>query len=217
VSELFDEVNEDVRREQLKRLWEKYSLLIVVLVVAVVIGVAGWRYYQHVEAQKAAQAGAAFERAVELSDQNKSADAEAAFTKLAADAPSGYRTLARLRAAAEAGKRDAGEGVKQYDAIAADGSVGVTERDLARVHAATLLVDSTPYDAVRPRVEPAAAAGGAFRHSARELLALSAWRAGNAQAARQWIDMIAADSETPPGMRSRVEAMQALLPPSAKS
>jgi hypothetical protein len=48
-------------------------------------------------------------------------------------------------------------------------------------------------------------------------LALSAWRAGNAQAARQWIDMIAADSETPPGMRSRVEAMQALLPPSAKS
>jgi hypothetical protein len=49
------------------------------------------------------------------------------------------------------------------------------------------------------------------------LLALSAWRANDMTAARKWLDMIANDGETPPGMRSRAEALQALLPPVAKS
>jgi hypothetical protein len=49
------------------------------------------------------------------------------------------------------------------------------------------------------------------------LLALSAWRANDMTSARKWLDMIANDAETPPGMRSRAEALQALLPPVAKS
>ena len=67
------------------------------------------------------------------------------------------------------------------------------------------------------RLEPASAKDGAFRHSARELLALSAWRANDTAATRQWLDIIANDGDTPPGLRSRAEALQALLPPVAKS
>ena len=64
----------------------------------------GWRGYQYLEAQKAAEAGAAFDKAAELSEANKHAEAEAAFADLAAKAPSGYRILARLRTAAEVAK-----------------------------------------------------------------------------------------------------------------
>ncbi len=217
MSELFDEVNEDVRRDQLKKLWDKYSILIVAAAVLIVAAVGGWRGYQYLEAKKAAEAGAAFDRAIDLADQNKPAEAEAAFTKLAMDAPSGYRTLARLRAAAEAGKRDRDSAVKQYDEIAADRGVAAAERDLARVRAASLLIDTASYDVLAQRIEPASGADGTYRHTARELLALSAWRAGNAVAARQWLDLLSADPATPSSMRSRAEALQALLPPVAKS
>ena len=101
VTELFDEVDEEVRREQLKKLWDRYSLYIVALALLVIACVGGWRGYQYLEAKKAAEAGDAFNKAVELSEQNKHAEAEAAFTELAAKAPSGYRMLARFRAAAE--------------------------------------------------------------------------------------------------------------------
>ena len=67
------------------------------------------------------------------------------------------------------------------------------------------------------RLEPLAAPAATFRHTARELLALSAWRANDAAAARKWLDVIASDGETPPSLRSRAEALQALLPPVAKS
>ena len=217
MSELFDEVDEEVRREQLKKLWDKYSIYVVGLAFLIIAGVGGWRGYQYLEAQKAAEAGAAFDRAVELADQNKHAEAEAAFADLATKAPYGYRVLARLRAAAEVAARDKAAAAKMFDDIAADTSVGTPERDMARIRAAQMLLETTAYPDMLQRLEPAAGKDGAFRHSARELLALSAWRANDPTATRQWLDMIANDGDTPPGLRSRAEALQALLPPVAKS
>ncbi|WP_426413797.1 tetratricopeptide repeat protein [Bradyrhizobium ganzhouense] len=217
MSELFDEVDEEVRREQLKKLWDKYSLYFIALMVLVVAAVGGWRGYQYLEAKKAAEAGAIFEKAVELSEQGKHAEAETAFADLAAKAPSGYRTLARLRAAAEASARDSKAAAKMYDDIVADTGVGSEWRDLAKIRAAGLLVDSASYADIQQRLETSAEPKSTFRHSARELLALSAWRNNDMTAARKWVDAIAEDGETPPGLRSRAEALQALLPPVAKS
>jgi hypothetical protein len=217
VSELFDEVDEDVRREQLKKLWDRYSIVIIAFALLIVAGVAGWRGYQYVEGKKAAEAGVAFDKAVELSEQNKHAEAEAAFNSLAATAPSGYRLLARMRAAAEVGTHDPQAAVKLYDDISNDRSVAALDQDLARLRAAQLLVETAPYSEMLTRLEPSAAPGATFRHTARELLALSAWHANDATSARKWLDMIANDGETHPGLRSRAEALQALLPPVAKS
>ncbi|MFZ0765146.1 tetratricopeptide repeat protein [Bradyrhizobium sp.] len=217
MSELFDEVDEEVRREQLKKLWDQYSIYIIAAAILIVAAVGGWRGYQYLEAQKAAAAGAAFDAAIELSDQNKHAEAEAAFDKIAATAPSGYRILARLRAAAEVATRDPKAGSKMYDEIATDRSVGTEQQDLARIRAAGLLLDSDSYPNMLQRLEASTKPDATFRHSARELLALSAWRANDATAARQWLDMIANDGATPSGLRSRAEALQALLPPVAKS
>ena len=217
MSELFDEIDEDVRRDQLKKLWEKYSVVIIAGAILIIASVGGWRGYQYVEAKKAAEAGAAFDKAVELSDASKHTEAEAAFADLVAKAPFGYRVLSRLRLAAEIAARDPQAAAKMFDEIAADRSVGAADQDLARVRAAQLLVESTSYPNMKERLEAAAAPGATFRHTARELLALSAWRANDASAARQWLDMIANDGQTPPSLRSRAEALQALLPPVAKS
>jgi hypothetical protein len=125
--------------------------------------------------------------------------------------------LARLRAAAELANRDPKAAAKLYDDIAADRSVGAPEQDLAKIRAAALLLETSSYPSMLQRLEPATAPGATFRHTARELLALSAWRGNDTAAARQWLDMIASDGETPPSLRSRAEALQALLPPVAKS
>jgi hypothetical protein len=217
VSELFDEVSEDVRREQLKKLWDKYSFLIIGAALLVIAGVAAWRGYEYWQDKKAAEVGAAFDKAIELSEQNKPTEAEAAFNSIAATAPSGYRMLARLRAAAEVAGHDPQAAVKIYDEIATDHSADSLVQNLAKIRAASLLVDTAPYSEISQRLESETGPEAAFRHTARELLALSAWRANDTAAARKWLDMIANDAETPPGLRSRTEAMQALLPPAAKS
>jgi hypothetical protein len=216
VSEIFDEVQEEVRREQLKKLWERYSSLVFTVAFLIVAGVGGWRGYLYWEGKKAQEAGAQFEAAATLADQQKRAEAEAAFLKIANDAPQGYRMLARFRAAAELASRNVPGAVKLYDEIAADRNVGQAEQDLAALRAATLLIDTASYAEIKARLEPLTGPNRTYRHSARELLAVSAWRNKDTTAARQWIGTINTDVLSPQTLRSRMEALQALLPPAAR-
>jgi hypothetical protein len=210
VSDIFREVDEEVRREQLKQLWDRWGNYFVVLAFVVVLGIAGWRGWEWWQAKQAAETGAAFEAALALSEAGKHEEAEAAFSKIAAESSSGYRLLARFREAAELARKDRGAAVKAYDAIAADTSQTLLLRQLASTRAALLLVDSAPLNEMVTRLEPITGAEHPLRHTAREVLALSAWRNGDVAAARKWLDMIANDAETPSGTRTRAELLSAI-------
>jgi hypothetical protein len=210
LSDIFTEVDEEVRREQLKKLWDRHGKLIIALAVLIVAAVGGWRGYQWWDARKIAESGAAYDAAVALIDSGKTAEAETALAKIAAEGTPGYRTLARLRAAGALAERDPKAAVAGFDAVAADSSVPQTLRDLAKVRAALILVDSAPLAEMTQRLEPLTQTGGAFRHTARELLTLAAVRAGDQAAAKRWTDAIIADGETPQGLRGRIELLTVL-------
>jgi hypothetical protein len=125
--------------------------------------------------------------------------------------------LARFRAAAELAQVKSSDAVKAYDDLAADGTLGQTWQDLAALRAGMLLVDSAPLADMRRRLDPLAEPGRTFRHTARELLALSAWRSHDITAARRYIDIIATDGETPPGTRARIDVLSALIAADGKS
>jgi hypothetical protein len=216
VADIFQEVDEEVRRDRLNKLWDRYGNFLIAGCILVVAAVAAWRGYEWWQARKAADSGAAFETAVILAESGKHEEAEAAFAKLAADGTTGYRALSRLRDAAELSRTDKGAAVKAYDEIAVDKSAGQTIDDLAAVRAGLLLVDTAPYSQLQDRLEPLTAPDRTFRHSARELLALSAWKSGDTTAARKWTDMIITDPQSPGGTRSRAEVLSELIAASGK-
>jgi hypothetical protein len=217
VADIFHEVDEEVRREQLKRLWDRYSIYLIALAVLIVAGIAGWRGYEYWVAKRAAAAGTAFEAAVTLNEQAKYAEAEAAFAKVAADAPEGYRVLARMRAAGALAQIKPADAIKAYDELAADTSLGTTWQDLAAVRAGMLLVDTASLADMRRRLDPLAEPTRSFRHTARELLALSAWRNHDLAAAKRYLDMIATDAESPIGTRARADVLSGLIAAEGKS
>ena len=211
VSDIFHEVDEEVRREQLKKLWQRYGNYIIAGCLLVIVGIAGWRGYEWLEAKRVAESGTAFEQAVTLAESGKAQEAEAAFAKLANDGTAGYRVLSRLREAAELARSDPKAAIKAYEEIAADRGAGQVIQDLATLRAGLLLVDQTSYADLRSRLEPLTGPGRAFRYSARELLALSAWKQGDASAAKQWTEAIIGDPQTPAGARSRAEVLSQLI------
>ncbi|MGA9457656.1 MAG: tetratricopeptide repeat protein, partial [Pseudolabrys sp.] len=66
MADIFHEVDEEVRRDQLRKLWDRYSIYLIALAVLIVVGMAGWRGYEYWVAKKAAAAGAEFEAAIAL-------------------------------------------------------------------------------------------------------------------------------------------------------
>jgi hypothetical protein len=216
VSDIFTEVDEEVRREQIKKLWERYGNYVVAAAFLVIAAVAAWRGYDYWQTRRAAEAGAAYDAAARLSEEGKHGDAEAAFNKLVSDGTAGYRLLARLREAAEMSERDPKAAVATYDRIAGETTGQQPISELAAIRAAFLLVDTAKLDEMTQRLEPLTQPSGTFRHTARELLALSAWRNHDTAAMRRWAEAAKSDPEAPSGLRSRMDVLASLLPEAGK-
>jgi hypothetical protein len=216
VSDIFTEVDEEVRREQLEKLWMRYRGLIITAVFLVVASVAAWRGYDYWQNRLAAETGAAYDVAAKLAGEGKHEEAETAFAKIVADGTSGYRALARLREASEIADRDPKAAVAAFDKISGETTGQPLVSELAAIRAGFLLVDAARLDEMTQRLEPLAQPSGAFRHSARELLALSAWHNGDREAARRWADAAKNDPEAPAGVRSRMEVLASLVPDAGK-
>ena len=212
MSDILREVDEELRRERYQKLWERYGIYLVGAALVIVVAVAGWRGWEWYQAREAARAGARFETALELDAAGKQSEADEILAALATTAPRGYRTLVRFRIAAELTQRDPAKGAAAYDALAEDGSVEAAFRDLARVRAALALVDTASASEIARRLDPLIAGNSAFKASAREILGLARFRAGEREAARKLFAEIVADPETPPSLRSRAQLMLALLP-----
>jgi hypothetical protein len=207
VADIFDEVQEDLRAERAKRLLNRYGGLLAgaaLLAVVAVAGIQGWRWWQDRAALAAAQGYLAAARAASEPGTDAAA-AAGRFAAVAAEAPAGYRVLARLRAAAlraEAGERDAA--LAEWDAIARDGAAEAPYRDLAAVlwgmHA---LEKDDAAASVEARMAPLAEGDGPFRASAAEIRALAALKRGETEAARRGFAALANDGAAPPGVRER--------------
>jgi hypothetical protein len=212
MSNILDELEQDLRKERMKRFWQRYGGMFVAVATVVVLAVAGWRGWAAYQTSRAAQLGDRYLQAVQAGEAGNHDEAIRGLEALVREGAGGYPTLARFRLATElAAKGEAEPAARAFDALAADTALSPTWRDVARVRAAFALVDAAPYAEVAARAEPVAVAGNPFRHAAREALGLAAYRAGDKAAAVRWFNDLVTDGEAPEGARNRGGLMLTIL------
>ncbi len=205
MSDIFDEVDEDLRADRAQRFLKRYGTWIgaaMLLVVAGVAGLQGWRWYEDRQAVKAADSFLAASAASAVPNADAKAVA-AQFSAAAAQAPAGYRTLARLRAAALLVGPDTSAALAQYDQLAKDTAVEPLYRDLATLLWGLHGLGSLEPAQVESRLAPLAVPGNPWHASVREVRALAALQRGDAAAARQGLEALANDLTAPQGVRER--------------
>jgi hypothetical protein len=206
------EIDEELRREQLLKLWERYGVHLIAGAALIIAGIGGYKYYEHRRALAAEAAGASLVMATREAAQNKKAEAQKALEGIATNAPAGYAVIARLRLAAA--ERDAGktsEAAAAFEAIAKESSVDPLLTDYAQLQAAMLRLDSASWTDMQNRLNGLAADGNAWRFSARELLGLAAQKAGKTDEARTEFTRLLGDRGTPPSIAERARIMLAML------
>lgn len=214
MGDIFREVDEELRQENLEKFWKKNGRYVVVAAVVVVVVVAaytGWREYDR--GQREAE-GAQFAAAKMLLQEGKLQDAGPLFAKLADESQSGYALLARFhQAALRAENGDRTGAIQVYDEIAADDAVAPMYRDAATILSGLHAVNGTSPDtaALLSRLEPLTAEDNAWRHSANEILGFLAQKSGDLAKARQHFQAIADDVDAPQGIRARATQMLEIL------
>ena len=211
MSDVFKEVDEDLRREQLKSIWDRFGAYIIGAAVLIVVATAGYRLWEYWQDRRAEQQGDRFVAAMTAATEGRTNEAISAFEAIGAEGGA-YGVLARMQAAiAKSQSGLPGAAASELDAIAADNSAPPILRDVARLRAALLVLDLATLDSMRERLDPLAGIGGPFRHSAREILGLSAWRNGDVEAARTYFEQILADTGVPAGIGDRADMMLSLI------
>ena len=214
MGDIFREVDEDLRRERLERLWKRYGKFVITAAVLVVVGVGGWKIWTSQQRSRHLAEGMKFYNAELLLKQGKVKEADTAFAAIADEDSSGYGILARFNAAsirADAG--DAKAAISIYDALAADDSAPASLRNLALILGGLqgLKVKSIDEAAIDAKLKPLTVAGNAYRFIALEILAAAAQRAGDSAKAIKLYKQIVDDADAPVGIRSRASQMVNIL------
>lgn len=210
MADIFREVDEEVRQDQVQLWLARYWAWLLVAGLLIVAGAGAWRFYDYWRTQQEQASGGNYIDALKLARDGKGADAIKLLDQVAREGTPGYRALARFRAAAEIGLTDAAAGAKAFDALSSDPSINPALQDVARLRAAALLVDTLDPQAIRTRLEPLADTNSAFRNPARELLALVALKGNDGAAADRWLDAILTDRTASQAEKQRAAALQAL-------
>lgn len=212
--DIFDEVEEDLRAERARKAAQKWggvAIGVAIIVLAATGGWQGWQWYQAREAAGAASTFLTLHRASER-DGADLGNTGNGFAALSREAPPGYQTLARLRAAAlKAETGDLPGALALWDQLSADGSADQLYRDLATLLAVTHALDGADPARLASRLAPLTAEGNPWRASAREAQALLAVRRGAHDEARRILESLAADAGAPTGLRERAQRVAAGL------
>ena len=212
MADIFQEVDEEVRRDKAAEFWKKHQNLILGVAVLIVLASAGFRYWQY-EKEKAEQAaGDQFQAAIAALQSGKADEANGGLGKLAAEAPGGYRVLAQMTEAGGKAAANPQASIAAFDAIAGDASVDPLFRDAARLRAAFLRLD-------RPNDEQAGAAAltslaggeGPYRRTARLALGALALSRGEYDEAGKELDLVLGDNEASPDERKLAERWLGLV------
>jgi hypothetical protein len=202
---LIREVDEELRRDRMRKLWRQTGPWIIGGAVAVVLAVAGyegWTWWQKTQAAKSSDQ---FYAATKIADGTDLDAAKKALDGVIAQGSGGYPTLAQFREAAllaQNGKID--EAVAAYDGLAT--SLNDTHlRELALVLAGNLLIDKGDVAAVEQRVGGLITPASPMRNAAREVMGLVQYKAGKLDDAVKNFQAILADPAAPRDAQNRVQ------------
>ncbi|HUN42628.1 MAG TPA: tetratricopeptide repeat protein [Acetobacteraceae bacterium] len=210
--DIFDEISEDLRAERAQRLLKRYAPLLIAAVVLIVAATGGWEIWRWRQSKEDMAASQHYLAAMTMESlPSAAADGKALIAQydaIARNSPEGYRTLARLQAAAlDARNGDGRQALALWNAVATDDSADPLLRDLANLLWCQHQIDTGDPGLLAGRLRALAEPGNPWRPLAEEQLAMLDLRAGKTAEAKTTLTRLAEDVTAPDGVRKRAAAL----------
>ena len=212
MTDVFREVDEDLRREQLKQIWKRYGTWIIAAAGLVVVIVAVFVLLESLRTSRENAEGDRYMEAVRLLQAGEPEAAGRIFDEIVADGLGGYPILARMvLGTAKADMGDVAGAVAEFDAVAANEDADPIIRDAARFHAAYAMIDTAPMTEIDLRLQPLLLSGSPFRYLAMELMVVAAIRLDDLATASNWLTILSMDPNIPETITQRLQILSAIV------
>lgn len=217
--DIFQEVEEDLRAERMRRLAVRYGAAAVGVLVLIVGGTGAWQGWQWWQAKQSAESAELYMKAMEDTQRQRGRTGAAGLGAAVADldhlsrtAAGGYRPLASLNAAALRAERSDDSGaLETWDRAANDPKTSPELRQLAILMWAAHQIDKGDPGQIRSRLQPLTAAASPWTPLAKELMAVLDLREGKQDLARDELRRATSSSLVPTGMSGRAASILARL------
>lgn len=210
-SSFLREVEQEVRRDRMMRLADRYGIPILVVVGVLLVGGLFYYLYQASARENAERAGNAFIVAERLARAGKTDEARKDFERLANEGSGVYVALAHLRLAGIAlAASKPKEAKTHFDAVANDTTVDEKLRTHAALQSIAVDIDTLDWTTAKNRLSSFMDDASSWRHSARELLALVAFREKKFADAKQVLAGLISDQNAPQAIRQRAQVLMGL-------
>ncbi len=213
MSDAFEEVEENLRRDQYADFFKRYWIAIVAALVLLVGGILGFQWYQKWSADRAGQYADQLSQAQKLLESGEYAAADRLLAGVSKSAPSPYKSVALTMAAtAKMEQREPEEALKLLEE-ASKAASDPFMRDSAALKAAYVAADVQDFKTLEPRLNKLIETKGPFVFLARELYGAEAYEAGEIAKAREQFTILASALEAPEGVRGRARRALAVIGP----
>lgn len=205
-------VDEDLRSEQLKAMWKKYGPYVITFLVVTVLFVAGFVTLKNYNESKYAKVADQFSKVDQSVQAN---DMEEALTNLQALSDtnvSGYKVLVAFKEAdIELERGNPAIAIEALDKLVNAAGVDKVYRDLASLKAAMIALDTASYEEIKTRLAPLTIEGNNWKYMAKELLAMAALAAGQAEEAKSLLTELEQDLEAPADVKGRAKDFKSVI------
>ena len=206
MADIFDEIDEDLKRDQMQMLWVRYGKIVMAAIAIVVLLVALRQGYTAWQASQSEASASAYQQAL------KSDDVVAALTAQHGQLTNGYAMLAQFQIAAEqAAGDDFAAAEASYLALALDASLDPLYQQAATLLSVMVAPQDADVAALAARLSDLETAAGPWQSMALETAAGLALRAGNTDTAVEKYKRLMEMADVPAGMRQRAERMIFML------
>jgi len=213
VADIFQEVDEDLRRDKAAEWWKRNSLYIYATALVVIVGTAGYQGWRAYDENLRGQQSDSYAAALQLIETGEDAKAKAALSALSDPGGKGYELLSVLAEAYLAAKNgDEARARELWQQLSDEEASAKALTELGALYAAMRDIDSGDPAMLRGELRSLAAPGAPYRFLALELLAGLALREGDKTTAREHLTEITDDPLAPAGSRSRAAELLASLP-----
>jgi hypothetical protein len=211
VTDLFEEVEEQLRSDRYKQLARKalpWVLGGAAVALVAVLAYWGWDTWRTRQTDRASEQ---YAEAMETFMAGDRAAAKRLWTDVSKSGSPAYKSMALMHLAADAERaRDTAGAVKLYDQ-AADTAPDALIGDAARLKSAFALLDTAPLKDLEARLKPLMEEGRPYRTQAREALAFTKLKAGDLAGARGDFLLLSQSLDAPQGAQARASAAVGLI------